>query len=149
MKTSKDFYIVKIRYYTSDYLLKKFHQSTVSRKKHAEEGKNHLDFFWLFIEKVTGKNHSYFNDLYFLNSRECAIEYIHESHGVYIIQNEVWYTYLIPKENNSELFFWMKINIKNKYTTPTRTHNWWVNREPQTWKREIFKMEEGWMNKEN
>jgi len=110
---SKDYNIIKLRYYASDYYLKKFHKGDiVGIKKHYEAAGKHLDFFWKFVEYLNGKTIKDYNEEYGFNSVGCAVEEINETHGIIRLNNEKWYTYLIPKDK-VEIYEWIKNNIND------------------------------------
>jgi len=135
-KTS-NYYIIKLRYYASEYHLKKWHDDNCSKSHmvHVNACKKHNDFFWSFFEKVTGIPRREFQTKY-ASSTECAIEELEADHGLVIQTNEGWYTYLIPKKN-TELIQWFNDNkgdIPSKVMKKIRIC--FISHEPTTWKRE-------------
>lgn len=120
----EDYFIIKVRFYASRYYLKKFHNDEpIGIKKHWEAAKNHTEFFWNFIEKVTKKSHEDYINEYFFSSKECAIEEIHEVYGIIIVEGEGYYKYFIPRnDSNLELVEWIKINCKNSFKILKKTY---------------------------
>jgi hypothetical protein len=118
----EDYFIIKIRYYASEYYLNKFHNNDVAGLiKQREAAENHTKFFWDFIEKIAGKQNYY--EKYYYNIKECVLEEIHETYGIIIIEGEVYYKYFIPKNNkNSQLIDWMVENIKNPFAVLRKTN---------------------------
>lgn len=137
---SKDCFIFKVRFYATAYHVKKFLEgSHESHLKHIKAAELYHDFFWKFIEKVNGKTKTYYLKLY-TSFTDCAIEEINESHNIKVINSpEGCRTFIIPKENNEELFQWCKENAPN-ITILTRVCPWWLNREVTTWHRDNFKL---------
>ena len=94
-----DYFIIKIRCYASKYYMKKFISSnSIAQKKQWEAAENYNNFYWKFIKRVTGNKMEHYFWKYMLNSKDCAQEEIHETHGIIIVNGEGYYTYFIPKK---------------------------------------------------
>jgi hypothetical protein len=128
----EDYFIIKIRYYASKYYLNRFHNNDViGLKKQYEAAQKHTKFFWDFVEHIAGKQNYY--EKYYYNTKECVLEEIHETHGIIIRQEEVFYKYFIPKnDNNLELISWMEENIKNPYAVLRKTYIGFIDTTPST-----------------
>lgn len=134
----KDYYILKIRYYGSDYYMKNYNNGNIKAvKNHHKAIKNHNDFFWEFIEKITNKTQEdWLNQFYYYN-RECIVEEIHDTLGIIIVDEEGYYKYFLPKnDNNFDLLIWMKENCKNKNKQLQKSNTFWLKKKPQTSYRE-------------
>lgn len=120
----EDYFIIKVRFYASRYYLKKFYNNeSIGRQKHWEAAKNHTEFFWNFIEKVTGTLSDKYYEKYMFNAKECVIEELNETYGIIIVEGEGYYKYFIPKnDSNLELVEWVKKNIKNPYKVLKKTY---------------------------
>lgn len=111
-----DYHIIKINYYASKYLLKKWKSGDQLPKQHWDNAKLYVEFFWQFFEKASGYSRNEWFKKYFTLSKECALEYLEAELNIYIAQyRDGVYTYIIPKTNN-DLYEWCLANIKNKYT---------------------------------
>ena len=110
-KTSKDFSIFKIRYYADEKLLKKWHSNRDSALplQHSERARNYNDFFWKFVEVVTNKSSNIWHNEYMFGSKDCATEELSD-YGIFISDQEGWYTYLIPIERQ-DLANWIIDNV--------------------------------------
>lgn len=142
----KDYHIVKVRYYASPYYLKQFHEGkSKAVKKHHEAAAKHSEFYWSFIERASGKNSDHFFKEFCLGARECATEEINETQGIIILFGEGWVTYLIPKDKNSELFDWVKSEIKSREIPSkivSKVQLGWGDYSPTTWQRKNYKTPE-------
>lgn len=142
----KDYYIVKVRYYASPYYLKQFHEGkSKGIKKHHEAASKHSEFYWAFMERASGKNSDHFFKEFCLGARECATEEINETHGIIILFGEGWVTYLIPKDKNSDLFDWVKSEVKSREIPNKivgKVQLGWGDYSPTTWQRENYKTPE-------
>jgi len=137
---SKDYNIIKLRYYTSKYYLKKFHENdTIAIKKQFEAAKKHLDFFWKFVEFLNNKTiENYVKDYGVSAAAECAVEEINETHGIIRVDNEGWYTYLVPKDK-PEIYEWIKNNIDGiPYKELKNVRILWYFYKPSTRKRDLY-----------
>lgn len=144
-----DHFIIKLRYYASEYYLKLFHDGNpIGRQKHSEAARDYHIFFWNFITRVTEKEEMYFHKHYFMHATECAIEEIFETHGIYISQCEGHYTYFIPKRH-IEIIKWVKDNVNIPCTPLKKTRVGIIKTTPDTWRREEYKTEEELFKKLN
>ena len=130
MKCS-DYYIVKLRYYTDDRVLKNFyktpgHESQPLPKQHWERAQLYTKLYWDFIEKVTGKEHYYWLKEYMFSTKECVEDEIKESHGIIIMGGEGWATFLIPIRY-TDLFEWIKNNTTVPIKIIKKTNMNWIN----------------------
>jgi len=118
--------------------MKKFHSGDIkAHKNHHEAAKNHIEFFWSFIKKVTKNKEKTYWDKYQFSVKECVTEEIYETHGIIIIQEEGHYKYLLPKnENNFKLLMWMQENCKCKNKILQRTHIGYYHSTPSTQERD-------------
>ncbi len=138
---SSDYYIIKLRYYTTKYYLKKFHQGdSVANKKHYDAAKKHGDFFWKFIEFVSGQTSQDVYTKYFTGSRECITEEIFETHGIIISNGEGWYTYLIPKDS-VDIIKWINDNVGDIPHKEIKKYNmwWYENYLPSSLHRDMYR----------
>jgi hypothetical protein len=136
---SKDFYIFTVRFYASKYHVKKFlNGNTNSHMKHIEAANIYNEFFWKFIEKINGKRINDYIKLY-STYREAATEEINEYNDIKVIESGDGYrTFIIPKENNEQLFEWCKENAPN-FKLLTRTSPLWLEKDHTTFYRNSFK----------
>jgi len=118
--------------------MKKFISSnSIAQKKQWEAAENYNNFYWKFIKRVTGNKMEHYFWKYMLNSKDCAQEEIHETHGIIIVNGEGYYTYFIPKKNNNiKLINWVEDNLINKYRILRKTNIGFMGTEPTTWQRE-------------
>lgn len=134
----KDFYIIKIRYYADENLLKKCHSNEPLPTQHMDRAKTFTEFRWQFIEKMTGQNSQYWYTEYPFETIECAFEYIEEKFDIRIHKGEGWETFWIPK-TQPEIFEWIKENCKNPYRElqKSNTSFWSFRSEDKTWRRKM------------
>src|SRR6056297_2472640 len=103
---SKDYFIISIRYYASDYYLKKWHNSGIQPKQHWERAKSFNDFTWKFIEKSSGKSMKWWYCKYISRGKDAAIEFLDFKKNIIIQKtHEKWCRFYIPK-NNKKLINW-------------------------------------------
>ena len=83
----KDYDILRIPQYNRDGLNIKDH-------------KNFNDFYWDFIEKVTGKTiEEFFND-YGMRSNDMRVKYLTCDHDIFVIDHwDRWKVFMLPKAN--------------------------------------------------
>lgn len=133
--TSKDYTIFKIRYYADGINVRKG-KFEGDDKQHWDRAKEYGDFFWRFFEKTTGESHKEWVYKYFLSSRECAIEELHDIYDIIIPESEEYYYWYIPNKL-ADIIDWVKENCKLPFTIVKRAPSQWVfNVEKTTWKRE-------------
>ncbi len=97
----KDYYIVKLRTYADESLLKKCRgDNDPLPAQHHQRAKQYVKFLWEFIEYLTGTPSSDFHLRYFMSSRDCALEQIAEDFGIIFSDGEGWNTIFIPKTND-------------------------------------------------
>lgn len=138
----KNYFIIKLRYYASPYFMKKFHKGdAIANKKHYEAAVNYNNFIRKFIEIVSERPFSYYEKEFFLNSKECAYEDIHESHGIIIEQIKGYYILMIPKEH-SDIINWVKINVDIPFKILQKCEIGFGDYRPTTWKREEYRTSE-------
>ena len=112
----KDYFIIKLRNYADASLLKKWEKERDVNefaplpKQHYERARLHNEFFWKFIERITGKTDNEWFSKYMFEPSECAQEEVHETHDIMISKGEGWITYLIPIKY-PELIEWVKANV--------------------------------------
>lgn len=133
-----DYYILKVRYYGSEYYMKKFHTGDLKAiKNHRIAAEKHNDFFWRFIEKATDNDMDYYFNKFQLSTHDCVREEIHEKFGIIIVGTEGYYKYFLPKnKKNFHLFMWMKKNCECKYKELKKTNTFWLYDKPETRERE-------------
>ncbi len=136
MKKSSDYNIFKIRYYADGINVRKG-KFDCDDKQHRERAQEYNKLFWEMFEKVTGSPANYWRAKYFLSSKECAIEALHEKYDIMIPESEEYQYWFIPKsipdisewiKNNCKLPF--KIIVRSPYSTT------FINRGKTTWRRE-------------
>ena len=115
----KNYHIIKIRYYASEYLLKKHYNDPDHNKKHLptqhmDRAKRYTEFFWEFFYHVTGIEKRDWHFKYSLESRECAYDELQEKFGILQSDAECEVILLIPKEKE-EIFEWIKSNVNLPY----------------------------------
>lgn len=141
---SSQYFIIKLRYYASPHYLKLWHEknSAIGLKKHHEAAVTHNDFFWKFVERVTGKTHRDFVIEYGMFASECATEELEADHKLVLLKGEGWFNYLIPKEN-TELIDWFLEHSKHIYRKiVNRIKIVFAFHQPTTWKREEYQQDE-------
>ena len=116
----KDYNIIKIRYYASDYLLKKWH-ATDGRmpKQHWDRAEACVALFWNIFEHVTTIKRLDWLDEYRFDARNCAQDELEEKYGIRIHNTEGSYVFFIPK-SNPEIFQYIKNNCTLPYKVLTR-----------------------------
>lgn len=135
----KNYFIIKLRYYASPYYMKKFRNGDpIANKKHYEASVNFNEFSRKFIEIVSERPYNYYEREYFLNSKECAYEDIHESHGIIFDQAKAYYVLMIPKEY-TDIINWVKNNVNIPFKIVKKTELGFCDFRPTTWKREEYK----------
>lgn len=118
---SKNYFKVKIRYYADKKLLDRSRGGNLPAQ-HRERAALYNDFFWKFVEKVTGKTNLEFHDIYMFGATECAHEEMEQTHGIVIkLFEDGYYTYYIPN-NHLEIIEWVKLNVKSPYKVLKRAH---------------------------
>ena len=126
-----DFFIIKLRYFADDRVLKAFyntpgHESLPLPKQHYERADKYIKFFWDFVEKVTGKNSGFWYKEYMFMTRECVEDEIKESHGIIILGGEGWATFLIPIRH-TDLIEWVKNNATIPIKIVKRINMFFIN----------------------
>lgn len=107
----KDYFIIKIRCYADEKLLKKSRdEGGPLPKQHYERAEEFHNFIWKLIKKITKKGSDYWCVEYMMDGRMCALESIEESHGIIFNDGEGWATFMIPKKHNY-VISWIKENI--------------------------------------
>ena len=115
----KNYYIIKIRYYASKYLLDKYyndpnHNEKPLPKQHHERAKIYTYFFWKFFNHVTGIEDKDWYLKYSFESRECAKDELQDKFGILQSDAESEMIFLIPKDKE-EIFKWVKENVNLPY----------------------------------
>jgi len=115
----KDYHIIKIRYYASEYLLKKHFSDSDTTKtclpeQHRERAKRYTKFFWEFFYHVTGIESKDMYLKYSFDARDCAYDELQEKFGILQSDAESEVIFLIPK-GKEEIFEWIKENVKLPY----------------------------------
>jgi len=118
---SKDYYIIKIRYYANDSVLKRWDHKDVAPKQHIERANMFNDFIWKLAKKVSNKDSMWWHMTYLYDSQACLFEYLEEEFGILKKDCEGDFKLFIPK-SNEELFLWCKENIKNPYKILTKSN---------------------------
>jgi len=147
---SDDYHIIKIQFYASKYLLKKWHkanetENVASPKQHRDYADGIVKFFWEFFEKVTGISQRDWSHKYFICTKECALEYLQEEHGIFILLfSSGVYTYLIPKKDNDDLYDWCIANITNPFKIGKRSFmpNYGNNYDKYSWRKSSMSYDE-------
>ena len=127
----EDYFIVKLRYYADERVLKAFyktpgHETLPLPKQHRERAQLYNNFYWDFVEKITGKNHKNWIKEYLFLTKECVEDEINESHGIMILSGEGWATFFIPKRY-VDLFEWVKNNTTVPIKIVKKTNMVYVN----------------------
>ncbi len=132
--TSKDYTIFKIRYYADGINVRKgiFNGDDI---EHHQRAKEYNNFFWQMVEKATGHPLKYWATKYFLSSRECATEELHDLHDIYIPESEEYYYWFIPIYM-TELTEWIQSNCKLPFKIVKRsTYSSCLNNDKTNWRR--------------
>ena len=133
-----DYTIFKIRYYADGINVRKgkFDGDDDQQWDRAQE---YTKFFWEMFQKVTGKPHSDWVEEYFLSSRECAIEELHEKYDIIIPESEEYYYWYIPNTMDN-IIQWVKDNCKLPFQIVRRSpYNSILDRPKTTWRRDDAK----------
>jgi hypothetical protein len=134
-----NYHIFKIRYFASDYLLKKWHNGGKQPKQHWERAKQITEFKWKFVEKVTGISQTEWLYNYQSHTIECAMDYVMENNDIHVLLNNSKFIYiLIPKEDE-ELYQWMVNTIENPYELIRRMQFDYFSDMDIKWRREWSK----------
>jgi len=120
---SKDYCIFKIRYYASDYLLKKWREGAAQPKQHYYRAEQLTKFKWELIKKITGRTHNYYWKLYMVETTECVFDELVEFHNVLTLDNEKYFLLLIPVKKK-KLIEWVKENVKLPYIILNKTRSY-------------------------
>jgi hypothetical protein len=142
--TNKKYFIIKLRQYASEYHLERWlkFNDNKGHLKHIEACKKHQVFFEKLYEHLTGNK---YNDLFYeygFSIKDCASEIIESDYGILLPRGEGWQKYLIPKDNQ-ELIDWF---MDNKGDIPfkilKKTNIWLKQHEPSTYWRDTFRLSE-------
>jgi len=106
--------IIRVRYYASDYLLKKWHDGGQQPMQHWDRAKNINELFWNFVKLVTGKTHKYFLFKWMFETKDCVIDYLYENYDIIIDRGEKYYYFILPKTMEKE-FKWVQDNSNAPY----------------------------------
>lgn len=122
----KDYYIIKMRYYADKKLLDKYWEDNHTiPPQHYERCADYMDFRWLLVNEICGKDSMYWHTHYMIDSVECAKEYICEKYNIYFKTDDGDEILFIPK-SNEKIFEWVKdnipSNIPNKILKKTRNY---------------------------
>lgn len=108
----KDYFIFKLRYCADRRILDRFGPS---HPQHWERAELSIEFFWNFVERVTGKKQSYWYDEYMTFTQECATEELATDYGIFrFLLSAGCYTYFIPLKYK-EIIDWVVPNIRSPY----------------------------------
>lgn len=133
----KDYFIIKIRNYADEKLLKKSRkEGGPLPKQHHERSHAFITFKWELIKKITGKGLDQWCKIYMTDAANCAMEYIEEKYGIMLYDGSGWQTFMVPLKH-SEIIAWIKENVKlpNKIMQKVSLgHLAYVERD-LTWKR--------------
>jgi hypothetical protein len=102
-----DYNIIKIRFFASNYYLKKWDiQNEPAPKQHIERANNINDWFLKYM----------------YNTKDVMIDYIYETYGIIIRTKgeDGYYYFFIPKKMKKE-FKWLKTHNKNPYKIIKKT----------------------------
>jgi hypothetical protein len=125
-KTSKDFFIFSIRTVPSKYWLRKYHnREPKANAKLYEVAGVYNDFYNQLVEKVTGKEFSWWFRNYTFTS-ESKKEQMHEDAGVWTANQGDTEVVIIPNEQ-VDLIKWVEDNWNN--FTPMKR----LKRLPSIW----------------
>lgn len=135
----KDYFIIKIRYYADDRLLKK-HSGEQLPKQHYDRAKLYVDCKIKFIEKVLKIEYKELVLKYFLYSFDCAFEQMEEEYGIIFLDGEGWATFMVPKKH-IKIIKWLKNNILLPYKVISKTNISWLNIGERNlkWRRQMSK----------
>lgn len=130
MKCS-DYFIVKLRYYADEKVLKAYyktpgHESLPLPKQHWERAQQYTKLYWEFVEMVTGRNHESWFKEYLFMTKECVEDELKESFGIIIMGGEGWATFLIPTRH-TDFFEWVKENTTVPIKILKKTNMFYVN----------------------
>ena len=116
----KDFYIIKIRIYASEYLLNKAHKNGENLPvQHRQRVGQYHDFLHEFFEHFTGiKMHDWILN-HFGDHTDCAYEELQEKFGILQSDAESHKIFLIPKDRE-DILEWIKENVKLPYKIISR-----------------------------
>lgn len=109
----KDYFILKIRYYADEKLLKKWRVTQGPLPlQHMERAQAYNEFQWKAVEFITGKKNQYFFFHYPLSTKDCALEELEDDFGIHICRNEAHDHWLIPK-SRPDILEWCVQNLPN------------------------------------
>lgn len=129
-----DYTIFKIRYYADDINVSKG-KFDGDENQQWERAQEYTKFFWQMVEKVTGKSHSEWVKEYFLSTKECALEELHEKYDIIIPESEEYYYWYIPN-TLSDLIQWIGENCKLPFQIVRKSpYNSILDRPKTTWRR--------------
>ncbi len=115
MSKTKDYHILKLRYFAERYLLDKWHNGDTHPKQHWDRAVNHNEFKDKLIEKLSGMSKRQWNNKYADTFRNEVInEYLEFEHGIYSGNFREGYWYLFIPKTKSDVFKWVKDNYKNR-----------------------------------
>ena len=141
-----DYFIVKLRYYADEKVLKKHyadpnHANLPLPKQHRDRARDYYAFFWVFVERVTGKSSKYWWYQFMTDASGCVRDEIQDRYGILISDTEGWVVYMIPKKHK-DLFDWVIQNATVPYKEMKKVNlgAWsWSGLEANTWRREDSK----------
>lgn len=145
--STRDYYIIRLRINTTKYYLKKFHNyEQIGLIKQRDAVEKYLDFFWNFVNLITGRDSKY----YYINynsSVDCAKEELNDFDiHVKLLRTDYDY-YFIPKtEENISIVRWMFENAKVDIKIVKKLGGYPVKNNG-TWYREHFKNKQKWIDK--
>lgn len=114
----EDYFIIKVRYYASDYILKKWrYNNDHTPKQHWERAVASGELFWALSEYVTGKSQEQYGNEYFLDLKHWAQEDLKEVHGIFIDEGGKCFNYMIPK-NKVNVYNWLINYLKETDKLP-------------------------------
>jgi hypothetical protein len=115
---TKEYIIIKVRYYASPYLLKKYRVDGVIPKQQYLRAKASNELFWNLVQKALYKSSvDYFKAYYNLGS-DCAQDDLYEELKIARFDTESSYVYLIPKHKPDIAGF--LINEANRLKLPVK-----------------------------
>lgn len=117
----KDYFIIKIRYYANDRLLRKWHAGGEMPTQHWERAKEYIEFMWMLVEEVTGNDMKYWHEKYMFEAKECAMEEIEEEYSIFYSGGEGWATLMVPLRQD-RIIKWIKSNVRLPYKVVSRTN---------------------------
>lgn len=136
---SRNYYLISIRVYPSDYFLKLFQKNDLKGHNAFKKIiKEYTNFFKLLYENIVKKDHDKQYEIYF-NAREVMTEELREICGLNIMEAENNRIFCIPK-NRKDVFDFIINNCILKYKILKKTRGTYFDRGISTYYRDNNKI---------